>query len=167
MELVSWQIGHASGRLRARIGPRVDVPAFASLVVRLCAGPHPMPPVDRPAGTETKLVVRERWTGRAPGDERASCVIVTGVLDADATARVDGLADNLDAAGVPVVVARVGTSARDLPASVRDAAVVLLAGVSGGPDIDALVAERQRRRPPDGLRRRRRRRGRRAPERRA
>ena len=48
MELVSWQIGHASGRLRARIGPRVDVPAFAALVVRLCAGPHPMPPSDEP-----------------------------------------------------------------------------------------------------------------------
>src|SRR4029079_19534291 len=32
MELVSWQIGRTSGRLRARIGPRVDAPAFASLV---------------------------------------------------------------------------------------------------------------------------------------
>ena len=143
MELVSWQIGRASGRRRARIGRRVDAPALASLVVRLCAGPHPMPPVDRPGGSETKVVVRERWTGRAPGDERASCLIVTGVVDADTSARVDGFADNLDAAGVPVVVARVGTSARDLPASVHDAAVVLLAGVSGGPDIDALVGERQ------------------------
>src|SRR6202008_1474299 len=113
MELVSWQIGRAAGRLRARIGPHVDAPAFASLVGRLCAGPHPMPPVDRPGGAEVKLVVRERWTDRAADGERTDCVIVTGVLDAAAAARVDGLADNLDAAGVPVVVARVGSSGRD------------------------------------------------------
>jgi hypothetical protein len=41
MELVSWQIGRAQGRLRARIGPYVDAPALAALVIRLGAGPHP------------------------------------------------------------------------------------------------------------------------------
>jgi hypothetical protein len=144
MELVSWQIGRAAGRLRARIGPHVDAPAFASLVGRLCAGPHPMPPVDRPAGAEGKLVVRERWTERQDGAERADCVIVTGVLDSDTAARVDGLADNLEAAGVPIVVARVGTSGRDLPQSARDAAVVVLAGAPPGAELDALLAERSR-----------------------
>ena len=33
MELVSWQIGRAEGRRRARIGQWVDVPEFAALVV--------------------------------------------------------------------------------------------------------------------------------------
>jgi hypothetical protein len=103
-----------------------------------------MPPVERPAAADVKLVVRERWTNRAAGDERAGCVIVTGVLDVDAAARVDGLADNLDAAGVPVVVARVGTSGRDLPQSARDATVVLLTGLAPSPELDALVAERER-----------------------
>src|SRR6185436_4462105 len=110
MELVSWRLGRAAGRLRARIGPHVDAPAFASLVSRLGAGPHPVPPADRPAGADVKLVVRERWTDRDSAGERAGCVIVTGVLGADAAARVDGFTDNLDAAGVPAVVARVGTS---------------------------------------------------------
>jgi hypothetical protein len=47
MELVSWQIGRAQGRLRARIGPQVDVPAFAALVIRLGAGPAADPAVGR------------------------------------------------------------------------------------------------------------------------
>ena len=42
LELVSWQIGHASGRVRARIGRRVDAPALAATVRRLCAGPQPL-----------------------------------------------------------------------------------------------------------------------------
>ncbi len=48
IELVSWTIGQAQGRLRARIGPRVDPAELARLVNRLCAGPQPEPPVDRP-----------------------------------------------------------------------------------------------------------------------
>ncbi len=136
-------------RARVRASTGADRPARRRARVRLARRPAVRGPASdaagRPAGryATTKVVVRERWTGRAPGDERACCVIVTGVVDADTSARVDGFADNLEAAGVPVVVARVGTSARDLPASAHDAAVVLLAGVSGGPDIDALVGERQ------------------------
>jgi hypothetical protein len=144
LELVSWQIGRAAGRLRARIGPHVDAPALASLVARLCAGPQPMPPVDRPGGAETKVIVRERWTDRAAGAEPPGCVIVTGVLDADAAARVEAFADNLEAAGVPIVVARVGTSGRDLPQAARDAAVVVLAGAPPGAELDAFLAARSR-----------------------
>lgn len=44
IDLVDWQIGRASGRLRARIGPEVDAPAVASLVARLAAGPQPIAP---------------------------------------------------------------------------------------------------------------------------
>jgi hypothetical protein len=44
-ELVSWRLGEAPGRLRARIG-RQDVPNLPALIRRLCAGPPPMPPVE-------------------------------------------------------------------------------------------------------------------------
>lgn len=42
--LVDWQIGRASGRLRARIRPDADAPTVAALVSRLAAGPQPLPP---------------------------------------------------------------------------------------------------------------------------
>ncbi len=42
--LVDWQIGRASGRLRARVRPAVDVATLASLTSRLAAGPQPLPP---------------------------------------------------------------------------------------------------------------------------
>ena len=45
-ELVSWRVGQASGRLRARIGRGVTAPELARLVSRLCAGPQPVPPSD-------------------------------------------------------------------------------------------------------------------------
>src|SRR5207248_433523 len=105
MELVSWQIGRASGRLRARIGPRVESPAFASLVGRLCAGPQPMPPVDR-GGPLARTAVREQWTSR-PGDDdaRAHCVILTGAVDEAGLARAAGFADSFEAAALRVLVA--------------------------------------------------------------
>lgn len=44
IELVSWQIGRASGRLRARVGPNVVAQDLAGLIRRLAAGPQPAPP---------------------------------------------------------------------------------------------------------------------------
>ena len=44
IELVSWQIGRASGRLRARVGPDVAAADFAKVIRRLAAGPQPTPP---------------------------------------------------------------------------------------------------------------------------
>jgi hypothetical protein len=142
IELVSWQIGRAAGRLRARVGPWVDVPAFAALVVRLCAGPHPMPPVDREATADAKAIVREHWTGRAPDDAGDRCVLITGSLDAAATARIAGLADNLEAAGVPVEVHPYGAPDA-LPAAAREAGLVVLAGVVPSPPIKELIAARR------------------------
>jgi hypothetical protein len=144
MELVSWQIGRARGRLRARIGPWVDVVAFAALVGRLCAGPHPMPPTDQPQLLEIRTPVREHWaTDEPPGDiwpvPTAGCVVITGALDAAASARAAGLVDNLEAAGVLVEVAR----AAHAPAA-REAAIVVLVGAASGPDLDALIAARRR-----------------------
>jgi glycosyltransferase involved in cell wall biosynthesis len=44
--LVPWRIGCAQGRLRAQIGRGINATAFAELVLRLCAGPQPLPPSD-------------------------------------------------------------------------------------------------------------------------
>ena len=133
MELVSWQIGRAAGRLRARIGPRVDVPAFAALVVRLCAGPHPMPPTDAPELLDMRTPVREHWTGAAPagaGDRLRRAHRRRSTRRR--SARIEALVDNLEAAGVPVVVhARRGAASGALPAAARRRrAWCVLAGVA-------------------------------------
>src|SRR5262249_26011244 len=126
MELVSWQIGRASGRLRARIGPHVAAPAFASLVGRLCAGPHPMPPLDREEPL-VRTAVREQWSGRAADDDtRAHCVILTGAIGEAGAARAAGVADSFEAAGLRVLVAPVDV-ARD---TARDAPFVLVVGAT-------------------------------------
>ena len=137
MELVSWQIGHAAGRLRARIGRRVDVPAFASLIVRLCAGPQPMPPAAAEPGLlQLRPRVVEHWKGDAPTDAATGCVVIGAGLDAAAAARVAGLADNLEGAGISVAVSETGAEA-------QRARLVLLAGSAPGSAIAALAAERR------------------------
>ena len=140
MELVPWQIGRAQGRLRARIGRWVDGPAFAALIGRLCAGPHPVAPPEVPELRELRTTVREHWTGGAARG-REGCAVLTGALDTHGSARVEGLIDNLTAAGIPARISRVSS---DVPDDARDAAVVLLAGLSPSPAIDTLIAERQR-----------------------
>ena len=141
MELVSWQIGRDQGRLRARIGPHVDVVAFAALAIRLCAGPQPIPPSDEKILLDSRRPVREHWATAAGGARAQGCVVLTGELDAAGHERIDGLVDNLAGAGVNV--ARI-PAAGGVPAAARDAAVVLLAGVTPTPELDALVAERLR-----------------------
>jgi len=141
MELVSWQIGRARGRLRARIGPHVDVPAFAALVIRLGAGPQPIPPSDEKILADARRPVRERWTTVTASEAAPTCVVLHGTLDAAATARVDGSVDNLAVSGASVVLAPL---AGGVPAAAREAAVVMLAGVAPTGEIDALIAERRR-----------------------
>lgn len=139
MELVSWQLGHARGRLRARIGPHVDVNAFAALVIRLCAGPQPIPPSDEKIMADARRPVRESWANETAADSTRDCVILSGALDASHRARIDGFADHLAGAGAAVAVL---TAAGGIPGAARAAAVVLLAGIARTPDVDALIAER-------------------------
>jgi hypothetical protein len=145
MELVSWQIGRAAGRLRARIGPWVDVAAFASLVNRLCAGPHPIPPDDRSSTSDLKTPVHEHWTSRGATEAAHRCVVVTGTLDPSAAARIEGLVDNLEAAGVPVTVGgQAGADlAGDIRAAARHAGLLVVSGVVLTPDVDALIGARR------------------------
>ena len=84
MELVPWQIGRAEGRLRARVGRWVDVPAFAGLVGRLCAGPHPMPPTEAPGLLDRRSTVHEHWTRPEPARGHQGCVVLTGALGSEA-----------------------------------------------------------------------------------
>src|SRR5262245_66627383 len=79
-ELVSWQLGRAQGRLRARIGRQIDAPRLVSLVNRLCAGPHPAPPVHSDApGADASAPARKRPAGSSDGPRRSrSVLVVTG-----------------------------------------------------------------------------------------
>jgi hypothetical protein len=144
MELVSWQLGRAAGRVRARIGPWVDVAAFASLVGRLCAGPHPIAPSDRDETSAVNVAVREHWTN-AQTDAHHRCVVLTGTLDAPAAARIDGLVDNLQAAGVSVLVGRhpaPDPPAGDVARGARDAGLLVVAGVAPDAELDTVLAAR-------------------------
>lgn len=140
-ELVSWRRGRAPGRVRARIGRRIEAGALASLIRRLCAGPHPIAPADemeRPVRTWTPGIER-----RGPTWSRAglhTLAVITG--EQRSSPRVDGLTEHLSAHGVAVEVVPVGRRARDvargadlvfLDATARsDAAVELVAACSGG-----------------------------------
>jgi len=142
-ELVSWQVGRSSGRLRARIGRRVDAPGLAELVRRLCAGPHPLPPSGSVA-TESRVVFRNgngRITRARTGRTHLrTAVVVTGNREGAASRRIEGLCDHLAPAGVAVTVEDLE---RKTSASARDADLVILAGVNDAQHVDELVRARR------------------------
>jgi hypothetical protein len=115
-ELVSWQLGRAQGRLRARIGRQIDAPSLVSLVNRLCAGPHPAPPADPPAPGVAEPA-RTRGTRLAvPTDgpvTRRSVQVVTGD-DVETTEHpLQGLVDHLVAGGHTAHISPVGACKPD------------------------------------------------------
>jgi len=133
-EPVSWRRGHTTGRVRARIGPRVDAATLAGLVRRLCAGPHPLTPAEATGGpvrTWTPGVERRgpRWSRRPA----RTMTIVTGSRRAGE--RVDGLVEHLSACDVAVDVVPVGKAAD----AVRAADLVLLDTGARGDAAAALV----------------------------
>ena len=67
IELVSWQLGRAAGRLRARVGVGVSMKEFAVLVRRLAAGPQPAPPtLPFAAPSVARVVLMPRATAAPP-----------------------------------------------------------------------------------------------------
>jgi hypothetical protein len=110
VELVSWTIGQAQGRLRARIGPAVDPPELAALLNRLCSGPQPEPPEDPPPGSvwpepaaPTSVVTIRTGAdvesdAAAGREQKVRTVALTGAASDDGPRRA-ALADQLDAAG--------------------------------------------------------------------
>jgi hypothetical protein len=121
VELVSWRRGRTSGRVRARIGRRLDPPGLARLVRRLAAGPHPLAPADQlegPVRTWTPGIERRgpRWA--QPETRRVA--VVTG--DKRTSTRVDGLVEYLSVSGVTVDVVALGRRAGE---AVADADLVV------------------------------------------
>ena len=143
IELVSWRVGSASGRVRATIGPLVDAPALASLVRRLCAGPQPGPPRDRPTSQKPVFLRQPERETRA-----RTCALVTGQLDVLARHRLAAISDHMQAAGMAVATFAV---ADGLPESVADAAFVMLSGAGLGATVEPVVAARRDRHLPTVL----------------
>jgi hypothetical protein len=140
--LVSWQIAHARGRVRAQISRRIGAPSLARLVARLSSGPQPGPPTDAAADdAASPPVVRENWVEARP-NTRPSCVILTGGRGGS-SARVAGLVDHLEAAGVGVTTASADTG---LPGTAAGATLVVLVGADRSPGVGELIATRAARR---------------------
>jgi hypothetical protein len=101
-ELVSWQLGRAQGRLRARIGRQIDAPRLVALVNRLCAGPHPAPPIDPELSrgdASVRAGARRPAASNGGPVTRRSVLVVTGD-GIDVTGHpLEGLVDHLVAAG--------------------------------------------------------------------
>jgi hypothetical protein len=142
-ELVSWQLERARGRVRARIGRRIDAPGFVSLVNRLCAGPHAVPPTDPGAPTAAVATVRALLK-RAPAPlpeppVRRSIMVLTGYGDSAGQAALPGLLDHLNRAGHAAETVHVESGdAR----AVHEADVVVISA-GNGPEVDELIASRR------------------------
>ena len=125
-ELVSWQLGRAQGRLRARIGRQIDAPRLVSLVNRLCAGPHPAPPADpsAPEAAELSRTRGKRLAAPAGGPvTRRSVQVVTGD-DVEATEHpLQGLVDHLVAGGH---TAHISTVSACKPDALREADLLMV-----------------------------------------
>jgi hypothetical protein len=143
-ELVSWRLEEAHGRLRARIGRRIDAPSLASLVNRLCSGPHPFPPTDAATPAATVATVRAiltRTPARIPEPAtRRSVMAMTGGDDSAGHHLLDGLVDHLVGAGHAAQLCSVG---RADPSAVRAADVVVIDAASKEDDVHALIETRR------------------------
>jgi hypothetical protein len=136
--LVSWQIEHARGRVRAQISSRVGAPSLARLVGRLCAGPHPAPPTDAAADLAgSRQAVRESWRTQAAA--RPTCVVVTGMPSPAAAARLVGLVDQLEASGVGVAQV---SQEHGIPPGAATATLVVLVGAHGSAAVTELLEQR-------------------------
>jgi hypothetical protein len=138
--IVPWRIGRAAGRLRARIGPTVDAATFAGLVQRLCAGPHPIPPSDRPGGGPNDEAATRHRAGRthtSDRPQRSSEIVLTGTTDAIRSPRVEALASQLAAGGVASTIAPAGRAT-----TAREAGLVLLVGTPTSDAVDGLLSAR-------------------------
>lgn len=108
VELVSWRIGAAAGRLRARIGRRAEAPRVAELVRRLAAGPQPLGPSDETvARLELRAGRSTTPTAPPPSPARALAVVVVTDDDARARERFDGLGEHLGALGGQLRIAAI------------------------------------------------------------
>jgi hypothetical protein len=138
-EVVSWRIGLARERLRARISRGIDAERLAALVRRLCAGPQPLPP-------------RHRKRRGAPAKRPQSASPAVGTLDPSTRLvglvgtpadrhRFGGLADHVAAYGGRLAVHTVDGQ---VPSDAEDADILLVRSLAESGPIRGLVAARAR-----------------------
>lgn len=155
-EVVSWRLGEARGRLRARIGRAVDPGELAALINRLCSGPHPLPPPVSPPTPDTPddwrqgvatviSSVRPRRRSMTQRFGLGSIVVADGSpggerSSRDGCDRLHGLADQLVAAGFSARRARVGAPGVDL----AQPQLLVLGRATPHPDLVAAVEARRR-----------------------
>ncbi len=96
-EVVSWRIGEARGRLRARISRGIGAEGLAALVRRLCAGPQPLPPRHRKRRADPPK--RPQPSSPAVGALDPSLRLVGLIGSAADRDRFAGLADHIAAFG--------------------------------------------------------------------
>ncbi|MEJ7582486.1 MAG: hypothetical protein WKF43_00070 [Acidimicrobiales bacterium] len=111
VRLVSWRIGCAQGRLRARIGRGIGATALAELAHRLCAGPQPVPPHDRQHAGERVRLRHRRTTpassvlvlmGDAPAHDQVRCAALADHTGAAATVELKKIGDHIPMSEIPV-----------------------------------------------------------------
>jgi hypothetical protein len=138
-EIVSWRIGEARGRLRARIGRGIGAEGLAALVRRLCAGPQPLPPRHRKRRAAPPK--RPQPSSPAVGALDPSLRLVGLVGTAADRARFEGLADHITAYG-----GRLAIHALDgqVPSDAADADILLVRSLTPSGLIRDLVAARTR-----------------------
>ena len=138
-EVVSWRIGEARGRLRARVSRGIGAEGLATLVRRLCAGPQPLPPRDRKR--RAAPAKRPRPPSPAVGALDPSTRLVGLVGTPAERPRFGGLADHVAAYGGQLAIHTVD---EHVPADAEDADILLVRSLTQSGRVRGLVAARAR-----------------------
>lgn len=137
LELVSFRLGEAPGRLRAYVGAEVEAEELATSIRRFASGPPAAPPSEgrtptaAPATTQVRIGLPAR---------RRSIEVLSGTLDGWDAGRLTALAGHLSRAGHSI-----RTSSPDAPDAdaVVSADLLIMAGVSDDDSTTALVGRRR------------------------
>lgn len=140
VELVSWRIGEAEGRVRGRVGTVGRAPELAAAIDRLCGGPQPVPPTDDapfPGRSDRTAPAAIRATRASPPPEH-EIRFVTAADNGPGADRFDGLLDHLRAAGHRCDKERASTIG---PATGPD--IFILHGLDATPDLLTSIEQRR------------------------
>ena len=140
VELVSWRIGHAQGRIRARIGRGITASTLADLVRRLCAGPQPLPPLDRNRAEQPAGKRRPSSPAHGALDPAAHIVALAG--EAIDRRRFNTFADHTAAFGGRLTVV---AGDEQIPEAAGTARVVIVRSLSSSACVRDLVDARRHR----------------------
>jgi hypothetical protein len=146
IRLVSWRVGVAEGRLRARIGRAVDLTELARLVNRLCSGPQPVPPLRSASsprrdgsGAERAVAISRRRPVASHRSASGTVVAVGSPEGAGQPTHLRTLVDGLLAAGSAVQRETIDT----VDSAVLGSAPLVVVSSSAGADAVRAVLERR------------------------